>query len=368
MKTILAAILSLILLAGSALGAGEYQSAMLMEARSGQILFEDNADEPWIPASVVKLMLLLLADEAVQDGRMTPETVLTSSKYAKGMGGSQVYLATGDETSFQKLIEAVAVGSANDAAVTVAEGIFGTVPATLVAMNEKCVELGMANTTYANVSGLPENGGKAENYTTARDQAILAREVVLKHPGVLEWTGKIYTRFRKGLDLGTTNTMMKVYEGMDGLKTGYHVKGKSNLVATAERGGRRLIAVVLGAPGPKQRNAEIERLLDSGFNEWAMRTALRKGDGLGIEFKVKRTWRGKVRVEAGADLVYLARPEDIARVSIELEDSDDIAAPFDAGEEVGRIVVKLDGKILSSVPALAGKRMRASWLSWPRQG
>jgi len=367
MKTILALTLVSLLVA-PAFASDEYVSALLMEARSGQILFEDNADEPWIPASVVKLMLLLLADEAVQDGRVTPETVLTSSKYAKGMGGSQVYLAAGDETSFQKLIEAVAVGSANDAAVTVAEGIFGSVPATLAAMNEKCVELGMTNTTHVNVSGLPENGGTAENYTTARDQAILAREVVLKHPGVLEWTGKIYTRFRKGLDLGTTNTMMKVYDGMDGLKTGYHVKGKSNLVATAERGGRRLIAVVLGAPGPKQRNAEIERLLDSGFSDWAMRTALRKGDGLGIEFKVKRTWRGKIRVEAGEDLVYLARPEDIARVSIELEDSDDIAAPFAAGEEIGRIVVRLDGKVLSSVPALANKRMRASWLSWSRNG
>ncbi len=363
---ILIAFLATLLIASCALAAGEYESALLMEARSGQILFEENADERWIPASVVKLMLLLLADEAVQDGRVKSETLLTSSKYAKGMGGSQVYLAAGDETSFQKLIEAVAVGSANDAAVTVAEGIFGSVPATVAAMNEKCAELGMTSTTYANVTGLPENGGRAENFTTARDQAILAREVVLNHPLVLEWTGKIYTRFRKGLDLGTTNTMMKVYEGMDGLKTGYHDKGRSNLVATAQRGGRRLIAVVLGSPGPKQRNAEVERLLDSGFADWDMRTALRKGDGLGIEFRVKRTWRGKLRVAAAEDLVYLARPEDIARVSIELENPSDLAAPFDEGEEVGRIVVKLDGQVLSSVPALATKRMRASWLSWPR--
>ncbi len=365
MKTIIT-FLILAFFATGALAAGEYESAMLMEARSGQILFEDNPDEQWVPASVVKLMLLLLADEAVQDGRVSPQTMLTSSKYAKGMGGSQVYLAAGDETSFQKLIEAVAVGSANDAAVTVAEAIYGSVPAAVAAMNEKCVELGMTGTTYVNVTGLPESGGKAENWTTARDQAILAREVVLKHPGVLDWTGKIYTRFRKGLDLGTTNTMMKTYEGMDGLKTGYHNKGRSNLVATAERGGRRLISVVLGSPGPKQRNAEVERLLDSGFADWDMRTALRKGDGLGIEFRVKRTWRGKLRVEAGEDLVYLARPEDITRVSIELEDPGDIAAPFEAGEEVGRIVVKLDGQVLSSVPALATKRMRASWLSWPR--
>jgi serine-type D-Ala-D-Ala carboxypeptidase (penicillin-binding protein 5/6) len=346
----------------------EYVSALLMEVKSGQILFEDNVDESWIPASVVKLMLLLLADEAFQEGRVNSGTIFTSSRYAKEMGGSQVYLAEGDETDFQKLIEAVAVGSANDAAVTVAEGIYGSVPATIVAMNAKCEELGMTSTVYTNVTGLPENHGKPDNHTTARDQAILAREVLLRHPGVLDWTGKIWTRFRPGLDMGTTNTMMKVYDGMDGLKTGYHAKGRSNLVATAERDGRRFIAVVLGAPGPKVRNGVVERLLDSGFSDWAQRTALRRGDGLGVEFPVKRTWRGKLRVRAGEDLVFLAKPEDIARVSIEFENPDALAAPFDKGEVVGRIVVKLDGKVLSSVPALADKRMRASWLSWPARG
>jgi len=368
MKSILSTILVILLSASVAGASGDYVSAMLMEARSGQILFEDNADESWIPASVVKLMLLLLADEALQAGKVTPKTMMTSSKLAKRMGGSQVYLAAGDETSFQKLIEAVAVGSANDAAVTVAEGIFGSVPAAVSAMNEKCVELGMTNTVYVNVTGLPESGGRAENHTTAREQAILAREVSLRHPRVFDWTGKIYTRFRPGLDLGTTNTLMKSYEGMDGLKTGYHVKGRSNLVATAQRGGRRLIAVVLGSSGPKARNAEVVKLLDSGFAGWDMRTALRAGDGLGVEFPVKRTWRGKLRIHAGADLVYLARPEDMGRVSIELEDPDELSAPIEAGEVVGRIVVKLDGRVLSSVPALAAGRVRASGLRWPSWG
>lgn len=364
MKMLATALLVLLALVPAAAADG-YVSALLMEPVSGQVLFEDNADEPWIPASVVKLMLLLLADEALQEGRVTPATLLPCSEYAQGMGGSQVYLGAGDETSFQKLIEAVAVGSANDAAVAVAEGLFGSAEAAVAAMNARCDELGLQATRYVNVTGLPERRGEPENVTTARDQARLAREVVLKHPGVLDWTGLIWTRFRPGLDLGTTNTLMKTYEGMDGLKTGYHVKGRSNLVATARRGERRLIAVVLGAAGPKARNAEVTRLLDSGFADWEMRLALRAGDGLGVEFPVKRTWRGTVRVHAARDLVFMARPEDLERVVIELEDPDGIKAPFDAGEIIGRIVVRLDGRVISSVPALAARRVRASWLRWP---
>jgi len=368
MKRILVSIILTSMIASGVSASDEYVSALLMEARSGQVLFEDDADQSWIPASVVKLMLLLLTDEALRDGRVTPETALRSSAFAQGMGGSQVYLAAGDVTPLERLVEAVAVGSANDAAVTLAEGLFGAVPEAVEAMNAKAAELGMSSTVYTNVTGLPENHGRPDNITTARDQSILAREIVLRHPGVLDWTRRTWTRFRPGLDLGTTNTLMKSYEGMDGLKTGYHVKGKSNLVATAERNGRRLIAVVLGSPGPERRNAVVKRLLDSGFSDWSLRIALRKGDDLGVEFPVKRTWRGRSRVRAGEDLVYMIRPKDLGRVSIELEDPKALAAPFDRGEEVGRIVVRLDGRVLSSAPALADRRMRASWLSWPARG
>jgi len=342
-------------------------SSLLMEARSGQVLFEDNADGAWTPASVTKLMLLLLAEEALNAGRVTPETIITCSEHAQSMGGSQVFLSAGDQTSVQKLSEAVAVGSANDAAVSLAEGIFGDEPTAVKAMNGKCAALGMTRTRYVNVNGLPVNNGDPDNSTTARDQGILAREIVLRHPRILEWTGLKTTPFRPGLDLNSTNTLMKHYEGMDGLKTGYHKKGRFNLVATAERQGRRLIAVVFGAPGSKERNAEVKRLLDSGCEDWEIRTALRAGEGMGRQFPVKRTWRGKVGVHAARDLVYAVKIEDLGRVVIELERPDAIAAPFDAGQEIGRIVAKLDGKVISAVPALASRRMRASWLNWPAE-
>jgi len=355
----------LILMISTAFAGEEYSSALLVEARSGQVLFEDQADRLWSPASVTKLMLMLLADDALREERLTSETPMTCSAYAQSMGGSQVFLAEGDQLPFEKLMECVAVASANDAAVVVAEGLFGSTDACVAAMNAQCVKLGMNSTHYVNVNGLPENHGGPENVTTARDQAILAREVLTRHTGVLDWTRIQSTEFRPGHALNTTNTMMRRYEGMDGLKTGYHAKGMFNLVATAERDGRRLIAVVFGSPGARIRNRVVERLLDSGFRDWDMRMALKAGDRIGAPLPVKRTWRGKLRACAGQDLVYLAKPADISRVIVELEKLGQLKAPIMAGQIVGRIVARLDGKVISAVPAIAEKRVRATWPPWP---
>jgi len=262
-------------------------------------------------------------------------------------------------------VEAVAVGSANDAAVALAEHVWGDVDAAVAAMNAKAEALGMAGTRYVNVTGLPEGRGKPDNHTTARDEALLAREVCLHHPLVLAWTGKIWTRFRPGLDMGTTNTLMKSFEGMDGLKTGYHNRARSNLVATAERDGRRFVAVVLGSPSPKVRNRVVTRLLESGFRDWNLHLALRQGDDLGVEFPVARTWRGKLRVKAAEPLYYCLKKGGDDGVRIVLDNADRLKAPLDKGAVVGRIQVMQEGRVLSSVPALAARRMRASWFSWP---
>ena len=355
------AILFLLLLPSLA-HAADYASALLMDAASGQILQEENADLSRSPASVVKLMLLLLAREAQDQGRVSPETLLESSSLAQSMGGSQVYLAKGDKTSFQRLIEAVALGSANDAAVTVAEGLFGSIEETLAAMNNRAAGLGMESSQYANVTGLPASNGM-RNLTSARDQAILAREVILHYPGVLEWTSKTWTRFRRGLVLANTNTVLKKFKGMDGLKTGYHDEARSNLVASAERNGRRLIAVVLGAESQDIRDNKVVELLESGFQDWTLRLALRKNDGLGVEFPVRKSWKGRVRVAAAADLQYLVRKEDLARGSISLDRAEDLSAPIREGEVLGEIQVLLEGEVLASVPALAQNSVRKTWIS-----
>lgn len=354
-----------VLAAPSAARKAPYAGAILMEADTGQVLFEDRAERRWIPASMVKMMLMLLADEAIERDQVRLGDVVVASREARRMGGSQVYLGEGDEASFLRLLEAVAVGSANDAAMAVAEHLYGSKAAAVSAMNARATELGMESTVYVNVTGLPEGRRSPENWTCARDQALLARYIVNHNPRILEWTGKTWTRFRQGLVLGTTNTLMKEYEGMDGLKTGFHQRALSNLAATAVRDGRRLIAVVLGSSSPKQRNRSVERLLDSGFNDWQMHTAIDEGESLGAEFPVVESWNASVGVAAGAPLRFLVKPGDEDRVRIMLSEGSRLIAPLKKGEVIGEIQVVLDGEVLASVPALAEKRVGRAWFRLP---
>ncbi|MCP4547758.1 MAG: D-alanyl-D-alanine carboxypeptidase [bacterium] len=342
----------------------EYVSAILLEAETGQLLFASDIDREWIPASVVKLMMLLLTEEAICEGRASLADTIIATGRAQKQGGSQVYLGKGERATLGKLIEATAVGSANDAIVAVAVALFGSVDKAVAAMNERAGELGMTSTHYVNVTGLPENRGP-ENKTTARDQARLAREIVLDHPGVLEWTSKTWTRFRRGLVLGCTNTLLKEYEGMDGLKTGYHHKAKSNLVSTAIRDGRRLIAVILGSPSQRVRNAVAVRLLDSGFNNWIRVDAMAEGLSFPNEFSVARSWNSSVPVRAGEQLSYLVHPEDSDRVVIRLAEGATLEAPLREGEVLGEILALLDGKVLATVPAVAGASVRKAWFRFP---
>ncbi len=346
----------------------EYKSALLMEAETGQILFEDNIDQQWIPASVVKLMLLLLAEEAIEAGRAAPGDTVVATARAQRQGGSQVYLGRGEKATLQKLLEAVAVGSANDAAVAVAAALYGSADEAVVAMNVRAAELGMRSTRYVNVTGLPEGRMADENLSTARDQARLAREVVLGHPGVLERTKLTWTRFRPGLVLPCTNVLLKDYEGLDGLKTGYHDRARSSIVGTARRSGRRLIAVILGSPGPRQRNASLTRLLDRGFSEWELVTGLDRGHGFDGEFRVPGSWKGTVPVRAARGLRFALKPADRSRVRIVLGEGARLNAPIDEGQVVGEIQAWLGDRLLASVPALAGRAVARSWLRLPFGG
>ncbi len=340
-------------------------SALLMEAETGQILFEDNVDRQWIPASVVKLMLLLLAEEAIESGRAAPGDTITANARAQRQGGSQIYLGQGEKATLQKLLEAVAVGSANDAAVAVAAALYGSADEAVLAMNRRAAELGMTATRYVNVTGLPEGRRADENLSTARDQARLAREIVLGHPGVLERTRLTWTRFRPGLVVPCTNVLLKEYEGLDGLKTGYHNRARSNIVATAKRSGRRLIAVILGSPGPRQRNRALARLLDRGFAEWELVTGLGTGRGFDDEFPVPGSWKGTVPVQAARVLRFALKPADRGRVRIILGEGAGLDAPLEKGQVVGEIQAWLGDRLLAKVPALAGRAVTRSWIQMP---
>ncbi len=358
-------IMLLLLIAANSAHAKGYTAALLMEAETGQILFADEIDKIWPPASVAKLMLLLLVDEAITDGRIARTDTVTATRAAQIQGGSQIYLAAGEQAVFQKLIEAVAVGSANDAAVAVAVALYGSRRAAADAMNTRAAALGMTNTNYVNVTGLPEEGGRPGNSTTARDQSILAREVVINHPGVLELTKLKWTRFRKGLVLGCTNTLLKEYEELDGLKTGFHNRSRNNLVATAKRGDRRLIVVTLGCETPRLRNELTVELMEEGFTGWQMQEVLATGQSLDHELHVGHSWYAKVPVEAGAPLRYLARNGENAEVSIELLTGEALVAPVVLGQTIGELQVVRGGEVLSRAPAVAGREVGRAWLRLP---
>ncbi len=361
---LLPALLALALTAApSAAGSGpreECAAALLMEAATGEILYAEQPDREWIPASVVKMMLLLLSQEALEDGRVATTDVVTASARAQAQGGSQVYLAAGETATLQRLLEAVAVGSANDATMAVAEHVFGSAEAAVAAMNARAAALGMSRTQYVNVTGLPERG-RPDNRSSARDQALLAREIVRRRPGVLDWTRITETDFRPDLRLRCTNVLLKRCPGVDGLKTGYHAKARYNLVATAEREGRRLIAVVLGSPSVALRNRVATRLLERGFEDWLLVTGLHAGEGFGAEFPVAGSWRGTVPVVAAQTLQFTATPQQASRVRILLGPGARLAAPLKAGEVIGQIQATLDGRLLASVPAVAGRGVGRRW-------
>jgi serine-type D-Ala-D-Ala carboxypeptidase (penicillin-binding protein 5/6) len=362
--TILLTLLVLSLAAAPASG-GTHISALLMEAETGQVLFADEIDRQWIPASVVKLMMLLLVQEAVESGSVAWEDSITATSRAQRQGGSQVYLGAGERSTVRKLTEAAAVGSANDAIVALGEGIFGSFDAAVEAMNRRAAVLGMTGTVYVNITGLPERRGLPENHTTARDQARLAREIVLEHPDLLQITSLTWTRFRKKLVVPCTNILLKEFPGLDGLKTGYHHKARSNLVATAERNGRRFIAVVLGARSQRVRNETATDLLEQGFDDWLLVDAMATGQDFGQEFQVAGSWNASVPVAAGSPLRYLVRPADAPRVKVILSDDAAVVAPLKAGQQLGEIQAVLDGCVLASVPALAGRRVARAWIPLP---
>lgn len=351
----------------------ECAASLLMEAATGQILHAENADREWPPASVAKLMLMLLLDEALADGRVALDDSVTASPRAQAQGGSQVFLRAGERTTLRRLLEAMAVGSANDATVALAEELFGSVEAAVAAMNARAAGLGMSRTHYVNCNGLPERKGP-DSRTTARDQALLAREIVLRHPGILAWTRMLETEFRPGLLLHCTNTLLKRELGIDGLKTGYHGQARFNLVGTAERGGRRLITVVLGSPTANARNRLTSRLLERGYGEWTLVTGLNAGEGFAEEFPVDGGWRRTVPVLAGKPLRFAVTPADAARVRIRLAEGAHLQAPLKSGQVLGEIQATLDGRLLASVPAVAGRGVWRRWFgkaeaagkaSWP---
>ncbi len=329
-----------------------HKSSVLMDAETGQVLAAYNPDKQVIPASVVKMMVLLLVMEKLETGDVHLSDVVTVSAWASKIGGHQVYLAEGEQFTLLELVKAVAISSANDAATAVAEHIAGSADACVELMNTRAKELGMENTTFANVHGLPPDPGQKENYTTAYDIALLGREL-LHYPQILQWASTLEDTFRDGtFTLTNTNReLLRRYEGVDGLKTGFHPRGAGfNVCVTAKRDDVRLIAVVMGSPNTSQRSKAIIALLDLGFHEFQKVTVFRKGFTVGAPIRVARGDTPATTLVAAENAVVFVEKGQEDHITREITvPVDRIVAPAPRGTKYGEALIALDGQVLAKV-------------------
>ena len=253
------------------------KSAILMEASTGKVIYEKNSHDRYAPASMTKIMSMILIMEAIENGKLKWTDTLVTSEYAASMGGSQIFLQPNEKMSVKDLFKAVAIGSANDATVVFAENIAGTEVRFVKMMNEKAKELGLKDTNFKNAVGLDE----ANHYSSAYDMAMMAKELV-KHEKIFEFTTIYEDYLRQNTDnkfwLVNTNKLIKVYDGADGLKTGYTKEAGYCLTATANKNRMRLIATIMGAKDSKSRNSNMATLLDYGFNSYEMQVEIQKGE------------------------------------------------------------------------------------------
>lgn len=325
-------------------------SCILMEASTGLVLYEENADEALPPASVTKIMTLLLVMEAVDDGRLDWEDMVTTSEYAASMGGSQVYLEAGEEMPVWEMVKCVVVASANDAAVALAEAIAGSEEAFVSMMNARAAELGMTSTHFENTNGLDDD--TESHVTSARDIAIMSRELITKHPKILEYSSIWMDTIRNGeFGLTNTNRLIRFYRGANGLKTGSTAKAKFCISATAERDGMQLIAVIMASPSRDERNESAKKLLDYGFANWEVASLEPEPlDDLVLNGGVYPTLPIKYE-----DSQLVLKKGSAAKLTKNLVLPETIPAPVAAGDEVGKIEYLLDGEVVATLPIVAAE-------------
>ncbi len=328
-------------------------SALLMEAASGQVLYELNADEKLPIASVTKTMTMLLIMEALDFGKIKLEDKVTTSDYAASMGGSQVFLEVGEEMSVQDMLKAIAVASGNDAAVAMAEFIAGTEPAFVEMMNKRAAELGCKNTHFINCNGLNET---AEHYSTARDVAIISKEL-LKHHKILDYTTIWMDTLRGGeFGLSNTNKLIRFYKGANGLKTGSTSLAKYCLSATAKRDEMQLIAVVLAAPSSAERFASASKLLDYGFANYSVVNAAEK---IG-KFEPKPVIGGKIEnvtPQADPNVSFIVKKGNQDKVDVATVLDEPLKAPLAKGQKIGTSTLTINGEKVAVCDILASEEI-----------
>jgi D-alanyl-D-alanine carboxypeptidase (penicillin-binding protein 5/6) len=346
-----------------------FVATLLMEAETGKVLSETDAHRRWPPASMVKMMVILLTAEGVAAGRLSWDDPVRVSAWASRMGGSQVYLREGEVFPLAEMARAVAIASANDAAAAIAEHVAGTGQAFVDRMNARARELGLADTTYRSVHGLPPEKGQEPDLTSAYDLAQLAR-AVLVHREVLGWSSTPEAPFRGGtFRLSNTNHLVRWYKGITGLKTGYYHQAGFGVTATANRGDLGLIAVVLGARTKRGSLGEAARLLDHGFSTYRLVRATEKGGSVGPPIAVSGGEVAEIRGVASADLRLVVTQAEARQPQVEVRVPKLLEAPVRKGQRIGEVLVVSERGSLGRADLLADRDVAATgwvarWRSW----
>ncbi len=330
--------------------------AILVEASTGEILFEKDADTPVHPASVTKVMTMLLIMEALDQGSISLEDEVVTSAHAKSMGGSQVFLEEGEKQTVETMLKCIVIASGNDAAVAMAEHISGSEEAFVSRMNERAGELGMKNTHFVDCCGLTDS---AEHYTTARDVAVMSRELLVNHPQITRyssvWMEDITHETRQGstpFTLTNTNKLLRSFEGCDGLKTGSTSAAKYCLSATAVRNGIRLIGVVMTSPDSKTRFGEMSQILNYGFGVCSLYRDVHEAELAPVS--VAGGKQEAVSAAYEGEFTYLSTTsEDFSQITSQIQWAENLRAPIAKGDVLGEQVYYLGEKEIGRCRILA---------------
>lgn len=328
----------------------EAKACLLMEKTTGEVLYEENAHDELEPASVTKVMTLLLIMEALDAGTLTKETMVPVSATAAGMGGSQVYMKEGEQFSVHDMLKAIAVASGNDASVAMAEYLAGSERAFVEKMNAKAAELGMEDTVFLNCTGLPTDG----HHSSAYDIALMSRALILGHPDIRTYTTIWMDTLRDGtFQLANTNKLIRFYSGATGLKTGSTDGALYCLSATAEKEGMELIAVVLGSPTSADRFESAKALLNYGFASYALVPVAPSEPLNPIPVKLGKT--ASVQPVLTEQARLLLPKGDAAKVTTTVELPDEVEAPLSQGQPLGHLTVLVDGEEKTTLPLVSGQ-------------
>ena len=328
------------------------KSAVLMEISTGKVLYEQNPHERLAPASITKIMSLLLVMEAIDAGQFTVDTVVTASDYACSMGGSQIWLEPGETMTVHELLKAAAVASANDATVALAELVSGTETAFVAKMNERAGQLGMNDTTFVNASGLDADG----HLTSAYDIALASCEL-LQHDLIKNYSTIWMDSLRDGQsELVNTNKLVKFYEGATGLKTGTTSTAGHCLSASAAREGMEIVAVVLGCESSKDRFNSARQLLDYGFANWS-RTEVDGMDAEQTPVKITKGSKDSVNVKSGMPLSLLVGKGQADKIEKQVTLPECLEAPVYENQQIGEIILTLEGEEVGRIPLTAAENV-----------